>query len=175
MCVIETSPVIESRRLILRAPEVSDAPRLSALGNDAQIARMTCRLPHPFDDRQAMAFIDDVAASDPRRAATFVIEHEDHGAVGVLSMTGGEVPELGYWIGRPFWGRGLATEACEAALAFVRRHWKRRAVAAGHFVDNPASGRVLTKAGFLYTGEREMLHSLARGTMVESRTMIWLA
>lgn len=177
MCVIESSPVIESRRLVLRAPAPQDAPRLAALANDPAIARMTARLPHPYSIGAAEAFVAQVAGQDPRRDNTFLIEHEDLGPVGVLGLFAGEDPwpELGYWIGRPFWGRGLATEACEAALIWSSRRWRRRAIVAGHFADNPASGRVLEKAGFLYTGETRRLFSLARGEAVDTRRMLWLA
>ena len=177
MCVIETSPVVETRRLLLRAPAPQDAPRIAALANDLDIARMTKRMPHPFRMADADAFVLQVAAQDPARANTFVIEHEDLGPVGVIGLFEGEdrVPETGYWIGRPYWGRGFATEALDAAVVWASRKWKRRALIAGHFADNPASGRVLEKAGFLYTGETRPAFSQARGAIADTRMMVWLA
>ncbi|MCZ8087945.1 MAG: GNAT family N-acetyltransferase [Brevundimonas sp.] len=177
MCVIETSPVIETRRLALRAPQPQDVPRLAAMADDYDIARMTCRMPHPFGCREAERFIVDVAAQDPRRGQTFLIEHERLGPVGVVGafMADDPCPEVGYWVGRDFWGRGIATEALEGVLAWTRSRWRRRAAVAGHFADNPASGRVLEKAGFLYTGERRRRFSLSRGEPVETRMMSWLA
>ncbi len=177
MCIIESSPVIETRRLSLRAPGAQDTSRIAAMANDPGIARMTQRMPHPFTLHDAEAFVLQVASQDPRRASTFVIEHEDHGPVGVIGMFEDEdrVPETGYWIGRDYWGRGYATEALEGALAWASRHWKRRAMVAGHFADNPASGRVLEKAGFLYTGETRRTFSRARGGLTETRRMVWLA
>ena len=177
MCVIETSPVVETRRLLLRAPAPQDAPRIAALANDLDIARMTKRMPHPFRMADADAFVLQVAAQDPARANTFVIEHEDLGPVGVIGLFEGEdrVPETGYWIGRPYWGRGFATEALDAAVVWASRKWKRRALIAGHFADNPASGRVLEKAGFLYTGETRPAFSRARGESADTRMMVWLA
>ena len=177
MCVIETSPVVETRRLLLRAPAPQDAPRIAALANDLDIARMTKRMPHPFRMADADAFVLQVAAQDPARANTFVIEHEDLGPVGVIGLFEGEdrVPETGYWIGRPYWGRGFATEALDAADVWASRKWKRRALIAGHFADNPASGRVLEKAGFLYTGETRPAFSQARGAIADTRMMVWLA
>lgn len=177
MCVIETSPVIETRRLALRAPGAHDIPAIARLGGDPDIARMTCRMPSPFGMKDAETFVMNVAAQDPRRANTFVIEHEDHGPVGVLGLFHhtDRAPELGYWIGKPFWGRGLATEAVEGALAWARRRWSKKALVAGHFADNPASGRVLEKAGFLYTGEIRRQFSLARAAAVDTRMMVWLA
>jgi RimJ/RimL family protein N-acetyltransferase len=140
MCVIEISPVVETRRLVLRAPRVEDAPCLAALANDIDVARMTLRMPHPYGFADAEAFIASVQGQDPRRGATFVIDHEDLGAVGVIGLfeDGDPAPETGYWIGRPFWGRGFATEALEGALVWAGRQWRRRALLAGHFADNPA-------------------------------------
>ena len=177
MCIIETSPVIETRRLTLRAPGLNDVEPLARLADDADVARMTLRMPHPFGVGDAEDFVLQVAAQDPARAATFVIEHEDHGLVGVLGLfeDADPAPEAGYWIGRDFWGRGFATEALEAGMVWASRKWKRRALMAGHFDDNPASGRVLEKAGFLYTGERRRDFSLARQAMTETRRMVWLA
>ena len=176
MCVIEPSPVVETRRLALRAPGPQDISRLTALANDADIARMTLRMPHPYSAGDAEAFVLAVAGQDPARAATFLIEHEDHGPVGVIGLfeDSDPAPEVGYWIGRPFWGRGYATEALEAGLVWASRKWRRRALAAGHFEDNPASGRVLEKAGFLYTGEVRAEFSRARGGEARTRRMIWL-
>lgn len=177
MCVIETSPVVETRRLLLRAPGPQDIPAIARLANDPDIARMTCRMPHPFGQGDAEDFVVQVAAQNPAKAATFLIEHEDQGPVGVIGMfeDADVAPETGYWIGRPFWGRGFATEALEGALVWAGKRWKRRALMAGHFADNPASGRVLEKAGFLYTGETRKRFSKARGEPVDTRMMVWLA
>lgn len=177
MCVIETSPVVETRRLLLRAPGAQDVTRIAALANDHDIARMTQRMPHPFRVDDAEDFVLQVASQDPKRANTFLIEHEDHGPVGVIGMfqNTDAVPEAGYWIGREFWGRGYATEALEGALVWASTRWKRRALMAGHYADNPASGRVLEKAGFLYTGETRPAFSRARGESADTRMMVWLA
>ena len=177
MCIIETSPVIETRRLMLRAPRPQDVSRIARMANDIDIARMTKRMPHPFQVEHAEDFVLQVASQDPKKANTFVIEHEDLGPVGVIGLFEGEdhVPEAGYWIGRDFWGRGFATEALEGALAWASKRWKRRALVAGHFADNPASGRVLEKAGFLYTGETRPAFSKARGEITDTRMMVWLA
>lgn len=177
MCIIEPSPVIETRRLSLRAPGFQDVSRLTALANDRDISRMTLRMPHPYSDADAETFVLAVASQNPQRAATFVIEHEDHGPVGVVGLfeDADPAPEVGYWIGRPFWGRGYATEALQGALVWASKAWKRRALMAGHFADNPASGRVLEKAGFLYTGEVRRGFSAARGAPVDTRRMVWLA
>src|SRR5690606_3777033 len=81
MCVIETSPVVETRRLLLRAPGAQDVSRIAALANDHDIARMTKRMPHPFGVDHAEDFVLQVASQAPKKPNTFLIEHEDHGPV----------------------------------------------------------------------------------------------
>ena len=177
MCVIETTPRIETRRLTLRAPQMDDAARLAELCNDFDISRMTSSLPFPYTLGDAEDFIARCAIADRRHDASFMIDHDDAGVVGGLGFdrnAEGAI-EVGYWIGKPWWGRGLASEALVGAMEWAARSWKRRVVAAGHFSDNPASGRVLGRAGFLYTGRVELRDSLARGEMVPCRAMVWLA
>ncbi|MBX7248292.1 MAG: GNAT family N-acetyltransferase [Caulobacteraceae bacterium] len=177
MCVIDISPVIETRRLTLRAPEDRDVTRIAQMAADYDVARMSLRMPHPYSVDDARSFLLRAACQDRRRENTFVIELEDEGPVGVIGLFHDRdpYPEMGYWIGKPYWGRGLATEAAEGALAWASRSWRKRAVAAGHFRDNPASGRVLTKSGFLYTGEVRRAHSAARAEDTEIRMMVWMA
>lgn len=177
MCVIEGSPVIETRRLTLRAPERGDARRMAELANDFDVVKMTGRMPFPYRLADAEAFIGRCEQRDPRREVQFAIEVEDQGYAGGLGFfpnAEGQL-EVGYWLGRPFWGRGIATEALKGALVWASRDWKKRCVVAGHFEDNPASGVVLTKADFLYTGVVREMPSLARGATARSRMMVWLA
>ncbi|MBN8551407.1 MAG: GNAT family N-acetyltransferase [Caulobacterales bacterium] len=185
MCLIESSPEITTRRAVLRAPKATDAPRIADFCHDAGLARMTSRMPHPYGLSDAEAWIARAQGQDPRVERNFVIDHDDHGVVGMISLfpqlqadlgpADLAGTELGYCVGSAWAGRGLATEAVEGLLTWARRDWKRRAVMAGHFIDNPASGRVLTKAGFLYTGRCQPLFSVARDDWATARSMIWLA
>lgn len=177
MCAIEVSPVISTERLVLRGPVRRDAEAIGRLANDFNVAGMTCDLPHPYDAAEAEAFCERAMGQDWRREARFAIEHRNFGVVGVLGLTTGANgrPQLGYWLGRPFWNRGYATEAVRGALKWVKRDWRRNLVEAGHFADNPASGQVLCKAGFLYTGDVALKESRARGAQVPTRMMVWLA
>lgn len=177
MAVIDHAPEIETRRLTLRAPRHADAARVASLANDYDVAAMTTRMPHPYGPSDARQFIEQVEDQDRRRDNTFVIEHEHEGVVGAIGFHRSlEDPlELGYWIGRPYWGRGFATEAALGALAWAKTHWRRRMVVAGHYADNAASAQVLVKAGFLYTGEVQKRHSRARGELAPTRMMVWLA
>ena len=177
MCVIERGQVIETRRLTLRMPMIDDAARIGDLAGDFAIARMTTRMPWPYSRGDADGFVARCQSQDPRLHATFAIELEDEGVVGVLGFFTPAIGhlEVGYWVGRPYWGRGVATEAAQAALAWAKTDWRKKLVVAGHFADNPASAQVLIKAGFLYTGVVEHKPSTARGEVVPTRMMVWLA
>jgi len=89
------------------------------------------------------------------------------GCVGAHKSEQGDV-EIGYWLGRPYWGRGLGSEAVGA---FVAEANALGALNAGHFVDNPASGRLLEKVGFAYTGETKRMFSMGRGASVDCLRM----
>lgn len=177
MCAIDVTPTLSTERLLLRGPVQPDAERVAALANDAGVAKMTTSMPFPYTLADAQAFIDRALASDWDAEPGFVIEHRNFGLVGAIGFKPGANgrAELGYWLGRPFWNRGYATEACRAVLDWTRRDWRRKLVVAGHFADNPASGQVLCKAGFLYTGDVEPRWSRAREGPVRTRMMIWLA
>ena len=166
---------ITTARLTLRRPEPADAPRIAAYAGDFAVSRMLSPVPHPYTEADADAFIGRCADPPPGERVFAVIDAE--GLAGMVGFQRGEgemLAEVGYWYGAPCWGRGYATEALAAALGRARE-WGLRAVGSGHYVDNPASGRVLEKAGFLYTGARLPRMSLARGEEVETRMMVWLA
>jgi len=171
------SPWIATDRLALRPLTYDDAWRVADLANDYEVARMLLPLPHPYDLRDAQAFIGRMRAADPRVDRAFGLEHQSFGLVGVLGFhrPDGRITEMGYWLGRTFWGCGLATEAARAALAWAFGDWGKRAIMASHFTDNPASGRVLSKVGFLYTGEVRDLLSMARRAHAPARMMICMA
>jgi RimJ/RimL family protein N-acetyltransferase len=176
MCSAFRTPVIRTKRLTLRAPAPADAARVAQLCADFDITRMTTRMPWPYGLADARAFVAAVSGQDHARDNTFLVEHEDEGVVGCVGLfTPGRLPEIGYWIGRPYWGRGFATEAAGAALDWARDDWRKKVVVAGHFADNPASGAVLCKTGFLYTGAVEMRDSIARKAVAATRMMVWLA
>ncbi len=178
MCAIEVTPVVATERLILRGPMKTDAVAIAHLLNDINVAGMTAQIPHPYGMSDAETWLKDACRCDFVETADFVIEHRNFGLVGGLSFmrSANGRPELGYWIGRPYWNRGYATEAVRGAMKWARRDWRRNVVVAGHFADNPASGQVLCKAGFLYTGDVEMKESRARGRNdVPTRMMVWLA
>jgi RimJ/RimL family protein N-acetyltransferase len=175
------APVLATARLRMRPPGQADAARLTELAGDYAIASMTLRMPHPYALEDAEAFVARCSADDPGREVTFVLEDREAGLVGVLGFFLDETEgpplatEIGYWIGRPFWGRGYASEAVQEAVRWSERDWGRRLLQAGHFAENQASGRVLEKAGFLYTGVVASRFSRARGAEAATRLMVRIA
>ncbi len=171
------APRLETARLVLRAPQSGDAVYLADLANDIEVARMTTRVRHPYRLADAQAYVASMIGADPGVEQAFALAHRDFGVIGMAGLHPSEDrhAELGYWIGRTFRGRGFATEAAQAVARWAAQAWGRRALVSGHFADNPASGRVLEKAGFLYTGEVRPRFSLGRGQAVATRMMVWLA
>jgi len=177
MITIDRRPRLATPRLTLRPPELGDARRIAALASDYDVASMTTSIPYPLAVDEAADFVLRMDYRDFDREAIFAIDTETDGLIGLIGLHpgGAPAPELGYWIGRPYWGRGYATEAAEAAVNWAGGPWRKGYVLAGHFADNPASGRVLDKAGFLYTGEVQSRWSLAREAEAPTRMMVWLA
>ena len=141
--------VLETERLVLRAPRFEDAKRVAALINDRRIAAKTTRIPHPYGIADADEWI---GAAIAQSAESYLITfHGDViGGCGIDMRNSG--PEIGYWLGVPFWGRGYATEAAQAMVDYVFGHLGHEVVTAGARVNNPASRRVLEKCGFQWTG-----------------------
>ena len=145
-------PVLETKRLALRAPRLEDAKTVAALANDRRIAENTARIPHPYRTADAEGFIS--GANKTAGDAVFLITALQGGAViGACSiLCDDDTPELGYWVGAPFWGKGYATEALHAVVDYAFTDLGHEALQAGARVTNPASRRVLEKCGFQWTG-----------------------
>ncbi len=159
-------------RLLLRPGFPEDAPALAAAMADRAIARNLAVVPWPYTLRDAEAFL--ASPRDPVLPSLLIFERTGGaphlvGSCGLGRRPSGAV-EMGYWIARPFWGRGLATEAC-GALVEIARALGLASVEGSHFVDNPASARVLEKLGFEPRGVIAPRMSCARGEEVPARLM----
>lgn len=162
---------IETERLRLRKLRMSDARRIAYFCSDPGVGRNLAMTPIPYLDVTAEGWMLILRARAAlERDFVFGVELRDEGLVGCIGAhkRGEDGFEVGYWYGRPYWGLGLATEAL---TAFVDEARKLGELSAGHFVDNPASGRVLSKGGFVYTGETQSLFSMARGQKAPSKRM----
>ena len=154
-----------SERLFLRPAFPEDCGAILAGIGEESIVRNLARAPWPYTMDDARNF---AALPQDMRLPHFLVTVPGKGVIGSAGMGEHEgEPELGYWIAREHWGQGYATEAAGAVLQVARALGHRRVVA-GHFVDNPASGKVLRKLGFVPTGRPGKRFSLARGCMVES-------
>ncbi len=149
-------PVLETKRLAMRAPRLEDAKTIAALANDRRIAENVARIPHPYQVPDAENFIS--LANKAGGEAVFLITLRDETVIGACSLVLQELkiqertPELGYWLGVPFWGKGYATEALHAVIDYAFTDLGHEALQAGARVTNPASRRVLEKCGFQWTG-----------------------
>ena len=147
---------LAGEKLTLRPFNLDDAPRVTELVSNWNVASMVARIPHPYPKGAAEEWI---AGHNERRAAgdswPFAIETKKPGLVGTigLSMTESGSMEIDYWIGEPYWGKGIASEATRVLVEFAFDILGVERLAAGHFKANPASGRVLKKVGFEEVGE----------------------
>ena len=158
-----------SERLLLRPPFAEDWQAVLGGIADEGVVRNLARAPWPYAEEDARRFLSlDIAPRFPRFLITRARDAALIGCIGIDPIgRSEEATEIGYWIARPFWGQGYATEAGRAVVELARMigHRKLRAC---HFVDNPASGRVLRKIGFAPTGTTSMRSSVARGEEVQA-------
>jgi RimJ/RimL family protein N-acetyltransferase len=162
---METDMFIRTDRLLLRPGWHEERHELARLLGDAAVARNLARAPHPYGADDAAAFIAEAEGGDLPQLLMFnrTLGGQPRlvGGVGLHRGEGG-LPYLGYWVGRAYWGLGLATEGASALLSAARDSLRIPSVGAWHFCDNPASGHVLEKLGFCHTGHIAARPSLAR-------------
>jgi len=156
-------------RLRLRQLRPADAPRVQTLCDNLNVSRMLEVVPHPYPDGLA----EDWIATRPAawRAGTlytFAIEFAGElvGVIGIERQDSGD-HALGYWLGEPWWGQGLMSEAVTCAIGFARDDLGLEKLVAAYFADNTASGRVQEKHGFQVTGHGR-LSCNARGCDVDA-------
>jgi RimJ/RimL family protein N-acetyltransferase len=159
---------IRTSRLLLRSPAVADAARISLLAGDFDVASMTGTIPHPYSEAMAAEWIQGVHAGE--EGVVFAILCSDMlvGCVG-YRVHARTHAELGYWIGKPYWGMGYATEAARAVIPYAFEVGGLEHLTVGHFNDNPASGRVIAKLGFK-AHSAEARDCAARGTLARCLT-----
>jgi RimJ/RimL family protein N-acetyltransferase len=144
-------------RLLLRSFKSEDVPAIVRLAGVKEIAATTLNIPHPYAEDDARSFL--AKANEDFRvghsvsfAISILPEHELCGAVGLHIADAHRRAELGYWIGVPFWGKGFATEAASASVAFGFETLHLHRIYAHHFSGNTASQRVLEKIGMRHEG-----------------------
>jgi len=154
---MQNYPELQTRRLILRGFRETDAPTVQTLAGAVEVAKMTLNIPHPYADGMAESWI----ATHQQELASgtgvvfALVRRKDQqlvGALGLVITSHFSRAELGYWIGKPFWGQGLATEAAREVLRFGFQDLQLNKIHASHMTRNPASGRVMQKIGMQQEG-----------------------
>ena len=157
---MKTRPTLQTARLILRPFELTDAPEVQKLAGAREIASMTLVIPHPYEDGMAEEWIGTHQEKfEQGQLVIFAIVEKETtrlcGAIGLSINSQNSHAEIGYWIGVPYWGQGYCTEAAKATIAYgFERLGLHRIIHSFHYIRNPASGRVMQKAGMIYEGCR---------------------
>ena len=157
------APGVRLRRLV-----AADAEAMAAGLNDLDVARDLIAVPHPYRVCDAHDFLSGPAASPHMLCAAVEVEGAFAGCAAIDALVG--PPELGYWLGKSFWGRGVGSRATRALVDLVFSATAASGLVSGHFVDNAASAAVLSKLGFRRTGLVET-RSRARSEPVRLVTM----
>ncbi len=150
-------PTLHTDRLTLRPFTFDDVAQLRPLVGEKEIAANTMTIPHPYPDGEAERWI---STHQPRfeegKAATFAVTLRDSdvliGAIGLSIKREHSHAEMGYWIGKPYWNKGYATESTQALLRYGFETLGLNRIFAHHMTKNPASGRVMQKIGMTYEG-----------------------
>ena len=152
-----TIPTLETERLLLRPFRQSDAAEVTRLAGDRSVAATTSNIPHPYNESMACEWIErhqPTFEKDEGVALAITLKADGSlvGAVGLTGMVKGHRAELGYWIGKPYWGLGYCTEAAREVLEYAFGVLRLSRVHASHFARNPASGRVMQNVGMRSEG-----------------------
>ena len=150
-------PILETERLVLRPFQISDAARVKALAGAYEIYKATLNIPHPYENGMAEKWIASHASqfyegNGVNLAVTLKADGVLIGAIGLGATLSHQRAELGYWIGVPYWGNGYCTEAAIAIIRYGFNVVNYHKITSMHMQCNPASGRVMEKAGMYKEG-----------------------
>ncbi|MFO7681291.1 MAG: GNAT family N-acetyltransferase [Chloroflexota bacterium] len=160
-------PNLQTDRLILRPFSLQDAPAVKRLAGDPAVADTTLNIPHPYEDGVAESWIGAHQANfEEGKSVTFAITLRETGelmgAISLVTAVRHNRAEMGYWVGKPYWGQGYGTEAAKAVIAYGFTGMNLNRILAYYLTRNPASGRVMAKAGMRYEGHLRQ-HALKDG------------
>jgi RimJ/RimL family protein N-acetyltransferase len=139
-------------RLVLTTPTLEHVPDIARLANNFAIYEMMARLPFPYSEDDARFFVEQIAPTDAEHCYAVLLGGTSFMGIVGLHFVDGMAPELGYWLGEPYWGQGYATEATRAVVNAAKLAGvpTLRSRALSH---NARSSNVLRKNGFVETGE----------------------
>jgi len=161
---------LESARLRLRPPTPDDVGALMALAGEWEVVKYTARMPHPYTQADGEAWVAAAHAPDTAHRP-FAIELKTRGTfIGAIGLTETDgAPEVGYWIGRPYWNQGYASEALATLIDHAFGALGLGRLVARAVLANRASHRVLEKCGFV-RGRETVELAPARGVR---RAVVW--
>lgn len=144
-------PDLRTERLILRGFRTEDASEIRKLAGNYNVSKMTLNIPYPYEPGMAEDWIGSHQGNwEARTRVAYAIVKQDSqqllGTVSLVSIDGAQ-GELGYWIGEPYWGMGYCTEAAKKLIQFSFQTLGLKKIVAEHLTSNPASGKVMGKAG----------------------------
>lgn len=158
---------LRTPRFILRPPQLGDAEPIARYLNDFAVSGNLARVPFPYHLSDARAWLRTRLPNLPVEDTSFSIDLPGSGLVGHVGFhRGPDGPIIGYWLGQPFWGRGIMTEAVAACLDWFFSASTAPVLYSGVFHFNTASIAIQDRLGFTQTG-RSTLLCLARGAEVE--------
>ena len=159
--------ILRTERFLLRPAQVGDAEPIARYLNDFEVAGNLARVPFPYHLSDARAWLRTRLPNLPVEETSFAIDLPDHGFVGQVGFhRGAQGTIIGYWLGRPFWGQGIMTEAVTASLDWFFATTQADTIYSGVFIFNGASLAIQDKLGFTQTGRSRLL-CLARDAEVE--------
>jgi len=152
-------PMLHSERLLLKPLTLEDAPVIQVMASDRRVAEMTANIPHPYPETGAVDWISQHTSNwQTRKQVSFGIftisSNTLVGAIGLV-LNEEQKSELGYWVGVDYWGNGYATEATKRIINFGFNDLGLSVIEARALSRNPASNRVLLKAGFIHSHTQE--------------------
>jgi RimJ/RimL family protein N-acetyltransferase len=146
---------IELSQCRVRDLNAADADSMARYGNNRKVwLQLRDRFPHPYRRENAEFFLQRVAQQSPTTVWCIDVAGEAAGTIGIVPGTDVERigAEIGYWLGEPFWGRGIMTEVVRAVTLACLEQFQLVRVFAVPYATNAASCRVLEKAGFVCEG-----------------------
>lgn len=145
-------PLIVTERLILRKFNINDAMEVQRMAGDSEVSSNTLNIPYPYADGLAEEWIKSLETDYHNgKSLVFAICLKEtgqlEGAIGLTLQLTYQLAELGYWIGKEYWNQGYCTEAVKSIIDYGFKKLKLHKIYATYFTNNPASGRVMEKAG----------------------------
>ena len=167
---------METERILLRPWRESDAEALYKYASDPEVGPKAGWPPHQ-SVAESREIIRTIFSGEGMWAVEWKTTGEPIGCVGYLPASASNLKsaedqcEVGYWIARPFWGKGICTEAMRLVVDYCIREKGFSTLWGSYFPDNPASGRVMEKCGFTDTGQETLCPNLEVGSDRPVRVM----